>query len=210
MSRQLLQPGAYFLLILRPAPVNLGLLMIKKPDKAKSNRGKAPDTLHRVASLLLETLPPFMSFVSSYLRRHAPIEDHVHFRTLRSLRADSRSLHELADHHQVRTPTMSRTIDVLESRGWVGRRRSSEDRRQVFVEITSEGEEVLSTVEGLAEDRTMSLLSCLEPARLEELERGLESLRELIQERLDETTASDPANASGCGETDTEKGGQNR
>ncbi|MFW5807226.1 MAG: MarR family transcriptional regulator, partial [Spirochaetota bacterium] len=77
-----------------------------------------------------------MGFVSSKLRRNVEVDNAVHFRLLRTLRRGPRSLHELADLHEVRLPTMSRTVTVLQSRGWVNRTRSEDDRRTVFTSLT--------------------------------------------------------------------------
>jgi DNA-binding MarR family transcriptional regulator len=154
------------------------------------------------AYVLLETVPPIMGFVSSELRRHSPIENSVHFRLLRILRRSRRNLHELADQQGVRLPTMSRTVSVLESRGWVKRIRSEEDRRTVFAAITGAGEAVLQEVEELAARRAAELLACLPADELQNLRSGLATLHEVVREQLGsnaEEGAMD-SSAPGCRE----------
>ncbi|MFW5729091.1 MAG: MarR family winged helix-turn-helix transcriptional regulator [Spirochaetota bacterium] len=138
----------------------------------------------RRVEVLLETLPAVMGYVSSELRRSSPLENPVHFRLLRALRRGARNLHELAEMHQVRLPTMSRTVSVLESRNWVERTRSREDRRTVYAGITAEGRKVLAEVEEMAIRRTSALLSCMPPEAVESLRRGLEGLNTVVREEL--------------------------
>jgi DNA-binding MarR family transcriptional regulator len=136
------------------------------------------------AETLLETLPAVMGYVSSELRRSSPIENSVHFRLMRALRRGQRKLHELAEMHSVRLPTMSRTVSVLEGRGWVDRRRSTEDRRTVYVTMTETGEEVLQRVEKMAIARASELLACMSDADVAALQQGLTALHSVIRDHI--------------------------
>ncbi len=129
-----------------------------------------------LAELLLETSPAFMDFVTSYLRRHSPIDNGIHFGLLRALRESPRALHQLAALHSVRMPTMSRTVATLEHRGWVTRSRSEEDRRSITVEITAEGVSVLETVRSMARNRVDELLKQLTPEEWDALTTGFRAL----------------------------------
>ncbi|MFP4643331.1 MAG: MarR family winged helix-turn-helix transcriptional regulator [Spirochaetales bacterium] len=136
------------------------------------------------AEVLLETLPAVMGYVSSDLRRNSPVDNNVHFRILRTLRRGNRSLHELAEMHAVRLPTMSRTISVLEQRRWVERIRCTADRRTVFAQLTEQGLETLREVERMAIDRAAELLNCLEDTDLESLRKGLATLYRVMQQQM--------------------------
>ncbi len=136
------------------------------------------------AEILLETLPTVMGYVSCELRRNSPIETPLHFRLLRVLRNGKRNLHELADIHSVRLPTMSRTISVLEKRGWISRSRSTEDRRTVFAMITDKGKCVLQEVEATAISRAAELLAEVDEENLRNLNRGMEALYEVVRNQL--------------------------
>ena len=63
-------------------------------------------------------------------------------------------------------PTVSGILDRLEAQGLVRRRRSTEDRRAVYVAITAKGTRTLAASPSLLQDRLRSEL-----ARLEEWER---------------------------------------
>jgi DNA-binding MarR family transcriptional regulator len=156
------------------------------------------------AELLLETIPSLMGYVSSELRRSSPVETSVHFRLLRALRRSTRNLHELASMHSVRLPTMSRTVSVLEGRGWLVRERSSEDRRTVYVSITKEGSRVLKDVEKMAISRASELLACVGREDLEHLQRGMDALYRTVRDHLGirpEENSLSP-DVSGCKEAE--------
>ncbi|MFP4329338.1 MAG: MarR family winged helix-turn-helix transcriptional regulator [Alkalispirochaetaceae bacterium] len=138
----------------------------------------------RTAHVLLESMPSVMGYVTSEIRRQGPVENPVHFRLLRTLRERSRSLHELAELHSVRLPTMSRTVTVMETKGWLTRVRSQSDRRSVVVSLTEAGREALSAVEDLAVSRTCGLLDELPAEDLAALNQGLEALYAVVREQL--------------------------
>ena len=56
------------------------------------------------------------------------------------------SMSELAERIQQSSATMTGIVDRLVEKGWVSRRRSEEDRRAVFVSLTSEGINILNRV----------------------------------------------------------------
>lgn len=155
----------------------------------------------RTAHLLLESMPSVMGYVTSEIRRQGPVENPVHFRMLRTLRSGSRSLHELAELHSVRLPTMSRTVTVMESKGWLSRVRSQQDRRAVVVSLTEAGSAALEAVEELAISRTRTLLDELDPGDHAALNQGLEALYAVVREHLGAgyEQSGDPS-AEQCGE----------
>lgn len=152
------------------------------------------------ATLLLEVLPSVMAHVARQLRRSAPIDNPVHFRLMRTLRRGAQTLHDLADLHEVRLPTMSRTVSVLEGRGWLRRTRSSEDRRAVYAEVTQEGLRVLAEVETQAIRRATTLLQCMDTPDLTALRQGLSALETVVRDhfKVDPDTGHVPDDAAGC------------
>lgn len=152
-------------------------------DTAHEERGNDSDRRH-VAKLLLETVPAIMGLVSCEIRRRTPVESPAHFLLLRRLREGDASLHELAEAHSVRLPTMSRTVSVLESRGWVERTRAPGDRRTVHVHITDTGRAVLKDVEAVAVGRAAAILRGLDDDGVKQLSRGLAPLYDLIHDDM--------------------------
>ncbi len=68
---------------------------------------------------------------------------------------------DLARHNAVSPPTISKSIDMLVRRGWVERSRSSGDRRQTLVALTSKGRRVVAGVTQQAERHIGQTLSQL-------------------------------------------------
>jgi DNA-binding MarR family transcriptional regulator len=94
------------------------------------------------------------------------------------------SLGELAEHEQISSPTVSRSISTLEDRGWAQRRVSSQDRRVVLAEITQQGEAVLKSLQASAEGRVLEMLKPLSPGETRDLAIGLPVLRKVFEQDL--------------------------
>jgi DNA-binding MarR family transcriptional regulator len=71
------------------------------------------------------------------------------------------SVSDLARHLGVSVPTMSKSIGVLEGRGWVERWNDPDDRRQSIVRLTKEGRRVTSTMRDRSEQHVAALLTPL-------------------------------------------------
>jgi DNA-binding MarR family transcriptional regulator len=97
------------------------------------------------ARQIIRTVPLVMRVVNTELRRNAQLQDFSQVGLMRMLAHKGLcSMSTLADLWLVSAPTMSRSIRRLEERGWVELSRTPEDRRQVLVELTQEGQQVLA------------------------------------------------------------------
>ncbi len=83
------------------------------------------------------------------------------------------SMSELAEHIQQSSATMTGIVDRLVDKQWVTRRRSEEDRRAVYVQITDRGRQMLRTVEAEQYQDLLRILSRMTPASREGLVRNL-------------------------------------
>jgi len=90
----------------------------------------------------------------------------------------------------------------MESRGWVRRDRSTEDRRTVHVTLTDSGLQALVEVEEMAIRRASMLLDCLSEAENLQLHDGLRALFGVVQEELGAHFEEQlhPEEAPGCTE----------
>lgn len=126
-----------------------------------------------VAQEIVKLIPQIMrtlwaeQYFSSY-----PIAP-AHFRLLTILASHSCNLSELAVRQAVSLPTMSNSISVLVERGWVKRAPSPDDRRQILLELTPDGQTVLADLKGRVEARVGELLGVLSPDELASLSAGL-------------------------------------
>lgn len=80
---------------------------------------------------------------------------------------------ELCRHLCVDSGSMTRMIDRLEQKGLIVRIRSETDRRQVKLELTSEGEKLSSLLPKIGADGMNDLLSALDSTEVKNLEQIL-------------------------------------
>ena len=110
---------------------------------------------HREASLEKETVVGTLR-AADRIRRHFHDIFAVHgltlqqFNVLRILRGageDGLPTLEVAERMIEKTPGVTRLLDRLEEKGWVGRERCSRDRRRVYCRITAAGLDLLAEMD---------------------------------------------------------------
>ncbi len=136
------------------------------------------DDLRKLAHQILDFAPTVMRTVSSELRQSDHLLETVHFRLLWLLERHSTTLSELAERHMVSLPTMSNSVTFLEERGWVARKRSSEDRRKVMIEITPQGREVLVQARQHMDEKVAQIIGGLSVQEQAKASEGLSILQE--------------------------------
>lgn len=108
----------------------------------------------------------------------------VHFHVLNRVDYRPQTLTELAEVMSVSAASLSRTITVLEERGWVTRERSEEDRRVVLIHITHSGHQILADIEKRSEGFLANTLSHLPTDDLNKLLEGLDILIGAFSEQM--------------------------
>jgi DNA-binding MarR family transcriptional regulator len=98
-------------------------------------------------------------------------------RILRGAGKDGLPTLEIAERMMERTPGVTRMIDRLETKGLVERRRSTEDRRQVFCRITKQGEALMKRLDPLVDAHDERLFAALTKQETRELIRLLDKVR---------------------------------
>lgn len=106
------------------------------------------------------------------------------YNVLRILRGEGQPLPilEIADRMLAAVPGITGLIDRLEALGLVGRERSTEDRRVIFVAITPKGLELLKKLDEPETALHRRLIGHLSQAELRELIRLLEKARQSGQD----------------------------
>src|SRR5262245_11522611 len=101
------------------------------------------------------------------------------YNVLRILRGEGQPLPclEIAGRMVAVVPGITGLIDRLEAMGLVGRIRSSEDRRVIYVQITDKALDLLSRLDKPVDDLHRQLIGHLTPDELTELVRLLEKAR---------------------------------
>ncbi len=136
------------------------------------------DDLRKLAHQILDFAPTVMRTVAAELRQTDHLLVTVHFRLLWILEHHPATLSELAERQMVSLPTMSNSITFLEERGWVLRKRSSEDRRKVMIDITPEGREVLVQTRQHMDEKVAEIIGVLTVEEQAKVSDGLSILQE--------------------------------
>lgn len=97
-------------------------------------------------------------------------------RILRGAGDDGLPTLEIAERMIERTPGVTRLLDRLETKGFVARARSADDRRQVVVRITRAGRDLLARLDAPFDRLDDTILSELSQAELRTLVRLLERI----------------------------------
>lgn len=134
------------------------------------------DAAREVARKAKRIIPLMGRAMEAQMRTPALPLPPVHFHVLNRVEIQPHTLNELADAMSVSSASMSRTVTVLEERGWLSRTRSTEDRRLVQIELTSEGHQVLQNIESRTEDFLTQVLEQLPDEKLDTLREGMDIL----------------------------------
>lgn len=134
------------------------------------------DTARDVAQKAKRIIPLMGRAMEAQMRTPALPLPPVHFHVLNRVEEQPHTLQELADAMSVSSASMSRTVTVLEERGWLTRTRSTEDRRIVQIGITVEGHQILEDIESRTEDFLAQVLETLPDEQLKTLREGMDIL----------------------------------
>jgi DNA-binding MarR family transcriptional regulator len=130
---------------------------------------------------ILSIVPHVMRAVAADLRRsdRSILPGHYHVLTL--LADQSLSLSEIADLQHVSLPTTSRSISTLVERGWVEKVPDDTDGRITRLELTGQGQAVLSEIRLVAAEAVTRQLSGLTARDCRDLVRGLAVLHQAFE-----------------------------
>lgn len=90
----------------------------------------------------------------------------------------------LADRLSLDPATVVRTVDSLEQRGLVARRRDTQDRRRVFVEFTEQGRQTQQSSRQRFHDSVAATFNAMSKEGREALVRGLQEFVVIGQRRI--------------------------
>lgn len=98
------------------------------------------------------------------------------FQVLRRIRKGSASVSALADAGGTSRSAVSKAVDALVNKGLISRRQDPDDRRNIPLSLTEEGQRVLAGIYGETELWLSARFDCLSPEETEFLQQGMESL----------------------------------
>lgn len=142
---------------------------------------------YRVARRTMDIIPYVMRVMAAEIRASEHAAAYSHVAILGMLLVRPHTLSDLAQNNSVSAPTMSSTINTLEERRWVRRRRDVEDRRVVWIEITPEGMDAVDAINHHTAQRIAHVLTTLTEDQLDTVIDGLNALRTAFSISMDES-----------------------
>jgi DNA-binding MarR family transcriptional regulator len=138
------------------------------------------------ARAVLDGMPPVMWFIRKQMRRHRTGGLSVpQFRALCLLeRFPTASVSVVAEHLGSSTPSASRLISGLVSRGFVTRKSCRDDRRQVTLLLTQRGKTVLGQAQQATQERLAELMEQLSTQQRSVIEQAMSVLQEVFGSAL--------------------------
>ena len=150
------------------------------------------DHKREAARLVIQTLPALMQAVASEMRHAEHGLPMPHFGALMMLsHCPSLTLSELAERRKVSLPTMSKTVGILESNGWVERVADESDRRKADLHLTPSGEAVVHHMEEHMVDLLARFFEPLTSDEVARLTDGVGVLRHVAEVQTSERTATE-------------------
>jgi DNA-binding MarR family transcriptional regulator len=139
-----------------------------------------PISKHLLVDKFWESVPPAWRQTRNQIRRIAVEKFQVteeQFQVLRRIRKGSASVSALAEVSQTSRSAVSKVVDVLVRRGLIARSQDAEDRRNVPLALTDEGQSVMEAIFVEAETWLSARFENFDPDELETLLQGMETLR---------------------------------
>jgi DNA-binding MarR family transcriptional regulator len=139
-----------------------------------------PISKHLLVDKFWESVPPAWRQTRNQIRRIAVEKFQVteeQFQVLRRIRKGSASVSALAEVSQTSRSAVSKVVDVLVRRGLIARSQDAEDRRNVPLALTDEGQSVMEAIFVEAETWLSARFENFDPDELETLMQGMEILR---------------------------------
>ncbi len=135
--------------------------------------------------MVLSVVPEVMQGIRGEARRgRAPGLPVPQFRALVFLyHHEGSSLSQAAEHVGLSRPSMSKMIDGLVRKGYVGRRAHPGDRRRVSLDLTPAGRSVLAAALKAARNRLAGMLQPLRSCDRAIIVEALKTLREVFHRR---------------------------
>ena len=131
---------------------------------------------------LMDTAPKIMQSIRIEMRRGRGADLSIpQFRTLRFIQRNrDASLSDLADHLGLTLPSASKLVDGLVKQLLVTRQEAPSDRRRLMLVLTGDGDALLNSARGFAQDNLAQVLGSLSNADLLTVHQALELLQPLF------------------------------
>jgi len=136
------------------------------------------------SKVLLEVVPQLIRFIRSEVRGAAPdVLTVPQFRILANINRGLRTVSEIAEHHGVSQPAMTKMVNGLEKRGLIRRRTSDVDVRRTILSLTPKGKNLYQKTRQKAQRRLAKRLTVLTPSERKMMAEALRGLQAAILDK---------------------------
>jgi DNA-binding MarR family transcriptional regulator len=138
--------------------------------------------LQKAVDVFWEALPLFWHSLRNYIRQITAEQFEItveQFHILRHIRMGEKTVRDLALVKQISRPAISQSVDTLVNKGLIARQQDSQDRRNVYLELTVEGGVLLDTTYDRTRRWMEGAFSSLDEDDLNRLIEGLEALKKV-------------------------------
>ena len=132
-----------------------------------------PDEVARTA---VKIFPIMGRLMDAYMRVGEHHLSSVHFQVLTMVLSRPCTVSELAERQSISAASMSKTVMVMEERGWLSRERDKSDRRVVRLAVTPAGRDVLRDVQNRSVQELKESFKDLSQEELKLIMDGMEAL----------------------------------
>jgi len=150
------------------------------PESPPAGDWSADSVAYRVARVTAHTVPRVMGALSASLREKDDSLHPAQMQVLMMMHAGELSPSQLAERLEVSLPTISKTVSVLERRGWIERSADEHDRRRVVLRLTVEGRETVRSVLTHGIEQLARTLSVATHEELDTIEAGMHALQTVL------------------------------
>ena len=148
------------------------------------NTNSSPEQL--AVDKFWEFFPPVWHTVRAHIR-HEATENFditvVQFHILRRIRHGCDSVSKLADDRHTSRPAISRAVDVLVTKGYIARTTNPDDRRNIQLSLTEEGDALLENLFSNTRQWMLEKLNVLSEAEIEAILVAGDALKRAFTER---------------------------
>jgi len=156
-------------------------------ESPKSSESPAEELLELTIDRFWETIPPLWGSIRAHIRSVSAENYDItveQFHIMRHIRQGALSMSDLASAKNISRPAISQAVDLLVNNGLIVRRRKTQDRRYIELELTNAGDQLLKAVFHDTRAWMRSWLEALAPDELETIIRAMDILQKVNVERI--------------------------
>jgi DNA-binding MarR family transcriptional regulator len=144
---------------------------------------RSSEELKQAVDGFWETFPPLWRMIHAHIREVAVEQFNItveQFHILRHIRRGRDSVSALAKAKDISRPAISRSVDLLVTKGLIVRTIDPQDRRHVKLDLTADGNALMDAIFGDTRQWMMKTFALLSADEIQALTRSMESLKKIL------------------------------